>query len=274
MKNKKALKITLIVVASVLVLLIILTSVLAIVYDDEIDDLSTVTKVADGFYTMNCEYDYDLSALLEHGVSSEQELVDYILEQLCRGVISPSIDISSYACTTFNAYTVDGDALFARNFDYTNAPCMLVWTTPKDGYASVSMTNLEFCGYSDEYLPEGFFNKVMTLAAPYIPVDGMNEKGLCIGVLELENGPTNQNTDKVDLTTTTMIRLVLDRAASVDEAIELFRSYDMHDSVGYGYHYQISDASGNSVVLEYVNNEISLIYPEIGKSYISAANYS
>ena len=59
----------------------------------------------------------------------------------------------------------------------------------------------------------------MTLAAPYAPLDGMNEKGLAVGVLLIDTKPTNQNTKKVDITTTTAIRLMLDKAKNVDEAL-------------------------------------------------------
>lgn len=276
MEKKHLGKVVLKVFLVLLILILIACAACVVVLRYELSSISTVTNVKDNFYTMNCSYDYNLQGLTEKGVSSDQELIDFILDDLCRGVIHPHIDISDYACTTFNAQQDDGDVLFGRNFDYTKAPCMLVWTDPEDGYASVSMVTLETCGYSLEYLPDNLFNKALTLAAPYVPVDGMNEKGLAIGVLELESGPTSQNTEKVDLTTTTMIRLVLDRAATVDEAIELFRSYDMHDSAGCGYHYQITDSTGASVVLEYVDNEISLIYPQGNNGYdgcLVAANY-
>ncbi len=42
--------------------------------------------------------------------------------------------------------------------------------------------------------------------------------GLAVGVLLIDTEPTNQETDKVDITTTTAIRMMLDRCATVDEA--------------------------------------------------------
>ena len=99
----------------------------------------------------------------------------------------------------------------------------------------------------------------------------MNEKGLAVGVLLIDTKPTNQNTKKVDITTTTAIRLMLDRAKNVDEALELLSSYDMHSSANSCYHFQICDASGKSVVVEYVDDEMKIVYPD--KNYQCATNF-
>jgi len=276
-KKGKVKKILLTAVSVMAALIILLTAAAAVVFRREIASAASVKSEGGGLYTMNCAYDYNLDKLLEAGVASDRELVDFITDNLTRGIVDIEVDIEGYACTTFNARSEeDGDALFGRNFDYMPAPCMLVRTDPADGYASISMVNLEFAGYALDYLPDGPLDRVMTLAAPFIPADGMNEKGLCIGVLELENGPTHQNTGRKGLTTTAMIRLILDKAASVEEAVGLFRAYDMHDSAGCGYHYQITDASGASVILEYVNGKIVLHDPPQTGSHAfcqTAANY-
>jgi len=153
-----------------------------------------------------------------------------------------------------------------------------VWTHPEDGFESISMVDLEFLAYSNKKTPDTTLSCLPTLLAPYVCVDGMNEKGLCIGVLELESKPAFQRTSKPNLTTTTMIRAVLDKAATVDQAIAIFKSYDMRDMLlgGCTYHYQIADANGKTVVIEYVKNKMNIIYPEKsgGKvDYISAANF-
>ena len=95
----------------------------------------------------------------------------------------------------------------------------------------------------------------MALAAVYVPLDGINEKGLAIADLMVgDDEQTNQKTEKVDLTTTTAIRLLLDQAATVDEAVELLGQYDMNSDIGRGHHLAISDAAGKSVVVEYIDN--------------------
>ena len=64
--------------------------------------------------------------------------------------------------------------------------------------------------------------------------------------------PTDQQTDRPDMTSTTLLRLILDYADSVEEAVEIASSYDLHDSAKTSYHYMVADASGRSAVLEWV----------------------
>ncbi|RHR26275.1 linear amide C-N hydrolase [Clostridium sp. AF19-22AC] len=61
---------------------------------------------------------------------------------------------------------------------------------------------------------------------------------------------------KPDITTTTAIRLLLDKAANVEEALVLLSQYDLHASMGMMVHLALSDVEGRSVVVEYVNNEM------------------
>lgn len=94
----------------------------------------------------------------------------------------------------------------------------------------------------------------------YAPLDGMNEQGLVVSVNMIpDNATINQDTDKPDITTTTAIRLLLNRAATVEEALKLLEEYDMNASMGYMVHLAIADKDGNSVVVEYVDNEMIVI---------------
>lgn len=85
----------------------------------------------------------------------------------------------------------------------------------------------------------------------------MNAQGLAVAdLLAGDQEETHQQTGKTPLTTTTAIRLLLDRAANVEEALALLRQYDMHSSNGMAHHLAIADASGRSVVVEYVSGEM------------------
>ena len=84
----------------------------------------------------------------------------------------------------------------------------------------------------------------------------MNDAGVSCGIYMTYQGgdetiPTDVDTDKPDLTSTTMLRLILDYADSVEEAVELVKQYDMHDSANTSYHYMVADASGKSAILEW-----------------------
>lgn len=137
-----------------------------------------------------------------------------------------------------------------RNYDFKNdTSAMLVYCTPKDGYKSVGFAALD--NVSANVPDESLKKKLTALTAPFICLDGMNEKGVSIAVLTLDSEPVFQNTGKPVIATTLAIRLVLDHAASTEEVIELLRGYDMFASSGRDYHFYITDASGDSRVVEY-----------------------
>ena len=69
----------------------------------------------------------------------------------------------------------------------------------------------------------------------------------------------NQNTDKPDLQITTAVRLLLNRAATAEEAVELLKQYDLHRSYNSETHFMIADAEGRCVCVEYIKNEMIVI---------------
>ena len=222
------------------------------------------------FYEMTYHADYGLDEFLENGAATDDELVSFVTKKILKGV---SFEVNpDGACSTFIATTPEEDDLFARNFDYVPSIGLIVRTAPKDGYESISVVNLNHLGLSTENMPtKSLFNRIITLAAPYAPLDGMNEKGLAIGVLVIEEGVVHQDTGKVPITTTSAIRMVLDKAATVDEAIALLKQYDMNSSGETGYHFQIADANGDTAVVEYINNEMRVLTKEEG--YTCATNF-
>lgn len=261
-KKKISLPIKILIVVLVLILAFLIA--LYFVFKDDLKTLGTLEKINDyPIYTMTYEGDYYFDEYLEVGASSDEEVLAFVTKKMLKG-IPVEVKLPDLACSTFNAQTHEGDHIFGRNFDLDYSPPTIVHTAPSNGYKSVSTVNLTFMGYSEDNMPDdSFMSSVVMLAAPYVPIDGMNEKGLSIGTLLIEDMDTTaQDTGKTDLQTTTAVRMVLDKCATVEEAVEMLSKYDMYSSAGSTYHFQIADAKGASVVVEYVNNEMSTIYPE------------
>lgn len=271
------------VLIALVALVIVAVGAVAFMFRHEIATVASIRKV-NGYpmYTMDYDGDYGIDEFLEQGgASNDAELIEFVVQHLMKG-LPITIELPDLACSTFNATTPEGEAIFGRNFDLSYSPSMLVRTDPDDGYASISMVNLGFLGYGDDKLPDSTTSSITALAAPYAPLDGVSEAGLAVGVLLIDTDPTNQQTDRVDITTTTAIRLMLDKCATVDEAIELLGRYDMHSSANSCYHFQIADASGTSVVVEYIDDEISVLEaddvttagaPAEGQTYMAATNF-
>ena len=270
--NKKVKRILKGIGITVLILVVLIAGGFYGMFHHELNTLSSIEKKNEHpLYTMEYEGDYGLDEFLKVGANNDQELVEFVVDRILKG-LPLEINIPSLGCSTFLEKNAEPDGyLFGRNFDLTYSPGMFVRTKPDDGYASISMVNLGFIGYGKEKLPDTMLDSLLTLAAPYAPLDGMNEKGLCVGVLLIDTEPTNQQTEKIDITTTTAIRMLLDKAATVEEAVELLSQYDMHSSANSCYHFQIADASGKSVVVEYINDEMKLVEPT--ESYQAATNF-
>ncbi len=229
-------------------------------FGPQLSAAQTVTKLDDGLYTMTYRGDYGFDQFLaQGGAASDAEMAEYIIRFLSHGFYTPksSETPKDFACSTLSASSPEGSRVFGRNYDWDNCSAMIVHTVPEKGYASVSTVCLEFLGFGDGWKPEGMPNQFMALAAVYLPLDGMNEKGLCIADLMAGDGEaTHQNTGKPDLTTVSAIRLILDQAATVEEAVALLNRYDMNSSIGSAHHFAISDAAGNSVVAEWIDGEL------------------
>lgn len=220
-----------------------------------------VRKLEDGLYYMEYNGDYGFDRFLEAGGAySDLEVAQFVGKDLLKGLVIPGFKTGKFGCSTLAARNAEGGVMYGRNFDWMECTAMVVKSKPKNGYASVSTVNLDFLDLGSEYDPDNMLSKVISAASLYAPMDGINEEGLCVAVLMIDDSDaTEQDTGKPGITTTTAVRLLLDRAADVEEAIELLKQYDMHASAGMMLHLALTDRSGRSVAVEYVNNEMSVI---------------
>ena len=257
------------VLIALLAVVVLAVGTLAILFQGELRTLASIKRMDDSsLFTMEYKGDYGFDEFLARGgVSNDNELLDFLMKKLLKG-LPITFDIPNLGCSTFAVETPEGDALFGRNFDMYYSPALFVRTAPKNGYKSISMVNLAYIGFGENKLPTNMLNSILTLAAPYVPLDGVNEKGLAVGVLLIDTESTNQQTEKPDITTTTAIRLMLDQAATVDEALALLEQYDMHASANSCYHFQIADAAGKSVVVEYIGDEMVVIDSERATNFL------
>ena len=269
MKQKKK---TLQVLTAIGIILSAVLSAALILFWNELRSLMSLKKVDDyGMYQMVYYGDYGFDEFLQAGADSDADIEAFVTKRLLKG-LPIDLGVTGDGCTAFVVKKETGDILFGRNFDFLYAPSLQVYTAPKNGYASVSTVNLSFAGYSGESLPDGsLFDRFLTLAAPFLPFDGMNEKGLAIALLAVPEAQPPYNPDKITLNTTTAIRLVLDRASTVEEAVALLEQYNIYFSGDIECHYFIADASGHSVIVEYFDQNLQVV--EAAAEYQIASNF-
>lgn len=223
---------------------------------DTIALTSEVIKLENGLFAVKYSGDHKFDEFLSRGgASSDAEVVAFISENL---LSSEELSFGGipFGCSTISVKNEDGGYLFGRNFDWNPCNAMIVHSVSENGYASISTVNTDFIKMSGLKL-SALPDKAQAVICMYAPLDGMNEMGLAVSVNMIQdNAAISQSTGKPDITTTTAIRLLLDKAADVDEAIALLNEYDMHASMGFMMHLALADANGKSAVVEYVNNKM------------------
>ncbi len=157
-----------------------------------------------------------------------------------------------FGCSLF-ATNDAANPLFARNFDWDPNPAMLLFTTPPDGYASASMVDLSYLGVGDL---SGAADRARLADAPLLPFDGMNAKGLAIGLAAVPDARAGSTPGRPTVGGVRIIRLVLDGAATVEEAVAIFNENNVDFSGGPPLHYLVADATGKSVVIEFVDGKV------------------
>lgn len=232
---------------------------------------NNITQLEDGLSAVRYEGEYGFDEFLEQGgARSDQEVAEYLTTSISDGGLKVLFGGNPFGCSTLSVPEKNQGYLFGRNFDWENCNALIISASPEKGYASVSTVNTDFIqagGLDISRLPD----QIQAIVGLYAPLDGMNEKGLAVSVNMIQDSDTiNQNTDKPDLTTTTAVRLLLDQSATVQEATDLLQQYDLHASMGMMVHFAIADAKGNSVAVEYIGNEMSVIEtPAVTNFYLT-----
>jgi len=244
----------------VLVALAAILLTIAIILFKRIITMKSIRHIGGNLYRVSYHANYKLDKLLAKGVKDVPGLMSFVSKEIYFGYpIKVNEQISG--CTSFTAQSPTGELLVGRNFDYPKTAMILVHTKPKKGYASYSMVCLSHLDISSQSgtMPETLMGKLKALAAPFGCVDGMNEKGLHVSVLELTTKPTAQNTGKTNIVTTVAVRMLLDKCATTKEAVAMLGKYDMYSSAGSPYHFLVTDTKGDTVVIEWPDPEQEMV---------------
>ncbi len=220
-------------------------------------------------YVMDYTADYCLDELLAQGVKSNDELIGFAYAKLLNMPMPKAKMDARTGCSSFLVKSKNGHYLFCRNFDYKfSSPVNVVVRTANTiGTFCMNMMDGKVKSGSPD---DGNSDNSACVAAPLGMVDGMNTHGVAISVLTVPSYGAQQHVDgKGNVTTTVVVREVLDKARSVDDALQIF---DSHNFFAHGgdwksnYHFFIADATGRAVVVEYVN--------EAGRDDKDVAEYS
>lgn len=227
--------------------LILLLSLVLFALDIPLGSVLSLRKVDDfPLYTMRYRADYSFP---------QETRIDQLIDREM-GYIQTAGD---FACAVFTAQTPQGEALLGRNFDWEHRPTMLLYTDPPDGFASVSMVDLAYLGFEPGAVT--LENLRSLERAPFWPFDGMNERGVAIGMMAVPDMPGMRDPAKPTIDSLAVIRLVLDHSSTLDEALGLMQSVNIEFGSGPRLHYLVSDRQGSAIV-EILPDRINVIRRE------------
>lgn len=158
-------------------------------------------------------------------------------------------DTSPDSCTIFTA-SHDDTVLFASNEDYNN-PNTYYWVSP----STVQFYGGVYVGY-DNFSPQG----------------GINEKGLAFDYNALPKGALNSHSELPPLRGNPGF-IILRECTTVEEAIEMAKSYNWGTSLTYQIH--LADASGDAVVISAgPDGELAFTRKPEGNGYLISTNFN
>jgi len=220
--------------------------------EDEIATLSSLEQVDDfPLYTMRFYGDYRLPMLSAEG---QRQAIRVVQDW------HPA-SLTGWNCALFTALGDPGMRLYGRNFDWRLSPAVLLFTDPADGYASVSMVDIDYLGFTGDraknLLNLPLSERQALLEAPAWPFDGMNEQGLAIGMAAVPPGEMRRDPRKKTIDQLAIMREILDHASTVDEAVKILSSYNI-DMGNVPLHYLVASAAGEAALVEFYQGKMVL----------------
>jgi hypothetical protein len=249
-KTRKVLKFTLLALAALIIALVALVAFVADIRLNDLRSLATVSKADDyPLYVMKYYGDYGFKD--PQTGRGFKGLWKWAYEQLRPQSADPM-------CTCFSATNKQTDKIFGRNYDWQNTKAvLLLFTDPPDKYASVSMVDITY--FQFDPIDTCLLDYLLLIGAPYLPTDGMNECGVTVAAMQVPHADGGNDPNKETVGISPLMRLILDNAASVDEAITLIEQYNVVFTYGPTAHLLISDASGDSAVIEFLNGSTKVL---------------
>jgi hypothetical protein len=205
-------------------------------------------------YTMTLTGNYQPSSNIPTENSQRAQLTDIPKNSL------------GWGCSLFASFADPQAMLYGRNFDWEYSPALLLFIRPNDGYASVSMVDMAYLGFTQEQLAAlektTLGERTALLQAPFLPFDGMNDQGLVIGMAAVSPGDVPDDPDKPTIGSLGMIREVLDHAANVEEAVKIMQAYNIDFTGGPPLHYLMADARQRATLVEFYAGKMTIIENE------------
>ena len=184
---------------------------------------------------------------------------------------------SHWACSLFAALGNAEQPLLGRNFDWDYSPILVLFLEPDVGYRSIMSIDIAYLVDEEtiDHLDTTPAEKLLPLLnAPFLTFDGMNEKGVAIGMasVDYECGyPADP--EKRDVGDLRLMREVLESSATVKEAIAFLETINPVSQGGPNTHYLIADRTPAAALIEYHEGEMYVLRSTVERPWQLGTNF-
>lgn len=221
--------------------------------------------------------DYAMDEYLKCGAADSFAMLDFQTKFLYEGVDNRSFYKNHHNCSGFTAHNADGDFLLCHDLDNPEKLPGVTLAENEVTGKTIGISNLlyfyRFSSAWEEFSDlsvEKPIDRARALGVPYEMQDGMNAHGLALVTFTASGTEIGSYGNKIPLCYYSLYRAIIDRCKTVDEALGFLEHYTMapQDNIS---HFQLADAGGNSVIIEYVKGEMKIIRSE--KPYQICSNF-
>ena len=147
-------------------------------YFTRLKSIHSIRKLTDyenyNLYRMDIDYAYDLDRLIDRGITDNQSMINAILAEALP-YLPIHMKAPNFGCSAFCTQGTDGHTLMGRNYDFKNdTSAMLVYCTPRTVTPRSPLPH--WITSTPTRRTRAWPKMLATLTAPFICLDGMNEK--------------------------------------------------------------------------------------------------
>ncbi len=218
---------------------------------DTLSTLNSFQKLGE-FCTIEFQGDYE-------------DILQYINNLYTGGFVRPD---SNFNCSLYSGIGDPQNLFYGRNMDNPEQDVLVGKYSPPGQYSSIALNRLSDVGLptGTDYTSLSTHEKKFLLKSPYYTADGLNETGLAAGLAYVRPVTIHEYPEKEYIFITLLCRRILDGASNCAEALEIANSYNVFDAGAnnvVSHHLLVTDATGETVVLEYVDDRFVAIPTDV-----------
>jgi hypothetical protein len=251
-------------------------AVVAFVVKDHVRTLQSLRRVpGTNAFVMDCYVDYHIDEIRQRGMDVGH-VQDSLIGTLFPNFVVPiasrfkrayipaetkTIEAGGHHCSTMAIRSQNGHVYFGRNFDWHHDACLILRVHDAQGVASICVLDLAYLNLNRSDLDQtSLVQRIPLLFAPYYLMDGMNRYGVAVADMSVDAQPP-VDPGKPAIISSTLMRLILDRARDADEAVKLVQEFNVH-FVDVQEHLMVADASGRFRVIEFIDGKTVVTSPQ------------